>query len=288
MKNVALPPDQFEQFKLWLRGQEGIKWRDISSACLIPSWGETICNEDFMIGDLSCAQYGYKVIQEHNPGLSLKWRKEEMYLLDYRPPWYFEGLYTGPVWHLDIIGAYSQFYRHLYWHSEWPYKRQKYPLWGIAEHFSQQPQTPKFKIARNSIVGIARSTRNKWVQGANIWYTNKVNKYLSPTLWGQLQGILSQIAGMMLEYGAIWINTDGYAFKDEFGFLMGKEFLDSEGIAYRENFGIGTINGIASMNVPGVKVTKDNNPSKPINRVEPAGEINHLLNYQSNRRNNNE
>lgn len=285
MKNIPLPPEQFAEFKLWLRGQDRIKWRDISSACLIPSWGETVCNQDFMIGNDSCAQYAYKVIQAYNPGLSLKWRKDEMHLLNMRPPWYFEGEYTGEVYHLDIIGAYSQFYRYLFWHSEWPYKRQKFPLYGIAEHFSQMSQTPQFKIARNSVVGIARSTRNKWVQGSNIWYTNKVNKLLSPTLWGQLQGILNQIASQMIEFGAIWINTDGYCFRDNFGFLSAKEYLESEGIAYRANQGEGNINGIASMDVPGVKVTGENNPSKPMNRVEPAGDINHLLHYQTNRRN---
>ncbi len=284
MKNVVMSHSDFLSFKEYLRKTE-ITWRDLSTAAMIPAWGECICDATFMIGEQSCAQYAYTVIQSLYPSLSLRWRQEELPLLDAKTPFYFEGLYRGNVWHIDIVGAYSQFYRYLYWHSEWPFKRQKFPLWDLAEFWAAGPQDANHKIARNSVVGIARSTKNKWVKGNNVWYTGKVNKLLSPTLWAQLQGILQQIAGVMLELGAIWINTDGYCFKSEWDYQAALEWFERERINVRGNVGYGEINGIASMNVPGVKITGENNPTGPISRVGPPPEINFIQHWQNNREN---
>ena len=91
MKNVTMSHTKFIEFKEWLRKND-ITWRDLSTAALIPSWGECVCDDSFMIGGDSCAQYAYKRIQEFYPGLSLKWRKDELTLLDAKTPFYFAGL----------------------------------------------------------------------------------------------------------------------------------------------------------------------------------------------------
>ena len=286
MKNVPMPHAEFIEFKEWLR-QRDITWRDLSTAALVPAWNECVCDNQFMIGSDSCAQYAYKTIQSIYPGLSLKWRKEELQLLDAKTPFYFEGLYRGNVYHIDIVGAYSQFYRYLFWHSEWPFKRQRHSLYPLAEFWANGPQDANHKIARNSVIGVARSTRNKWVKGNSVWYTAKVNKLLSPTLWAQLQGILQQIASVMLEFGAIWINTDGYIFRHEWDYQTALEWFEREKINVRCSIGEGEINGIASMNVPGVKVTGENNPTGPINRIGQPPETNFLLNWNINRENHN-
>lgn len=286
MKNVTMSHSEFVKFKEYLRKTD-ITWRDLSTSVMVPAWGECICDNDYMIGDFSCAQYAHILLQKEFPGLSLRWRQTELELLGAKTPFFFDGEYTGPVYHIDIVGAYSQFYRFLYFHSEWPYKRQKHSLFGIASHFAGKTE-PQYKIARNSIVGIARSQQNKWVKGSSVWYTKKVNKFLSPTLWAQLQGILTQIAYQMIDFGAIWVNTDGYCFRDRFGYDTALDYFDHNDIKVRGTTGEGVINGIASMNVPGVKVTGENNPTKPMVRLDPLSEVNHLAELAKNKRRNRE
>ena len=85
----------------------------------------------------------------------------------------------------------------------------------------------------------------------------------------------------MLAMGASGINTDGYMFKDEWDYQTALEWFEREKIKVRGSIGEGEVNGIASMNVPGVKVTGENNPTGPINRIGQPPEINFLLNWNN-------
>ena len=210
MKNVPLKKEEFSFFRQWLR-QFPIKWRDMRTNCLVVNWGEAVCLDTYMIGKQTSGEYAYNIMRANYPDLKLKWQKSELELLDVRPPTYFQKLVEGEIAYLDIKSAYWQFYQYLYLHSKLPFKRQQYPLWDISRAFVGHSEI-SWKAARNAIVGITRSTRNKWVQGNEIWYTKKFNRFLSPSLWFQLIGLFNQFARAMLSLGAVWLNVDGYAF----------------------------------------------------------------------------
>lgn len=272
MKNVIMPTGEYASFRQWAYLQSDLVWRDLSSSMMIPAWGECVCDGQFMLGDETPAQHAYGVLQRFYPNLKLKWREDELSLLDARPPLFFEGpIKDSWLYHIDIKGAYSQFYRYLFLHSEWKFKRQKYPLWPIAEYFSQQDTSNQnWKISRNSIIGITRSTRNKWVKGGEVSYTQKVNHYLSPTLWGQLQGLLNQIACRMVELGAVWVNTDGYIFDHAIDYELALAQFAEWGITIHSGYGAGSIYGINSVKIDGVKENKEVIYSRAVVKLSPS------------------
>ena len=282
MRNLIYPTEEYTLRRETLRKTE-VVWRDMSSCCAIPNWGETICDKTYTIGEHTCAEIAYNLLKAHYPTLKLRWRKEELALLDHRPPRMFRFPVVGHIYYIDIRAAYWQFYRFLYLHSDYPYKRQKYPLYSLSTAFEGRTEN-EWKIARNAIVGITRSTKNKWVKGKEVWYTNKHNRFLSPTLWAQLMGLLNQIAREMIDYGACWLNTDGYAFTSEEGYLKAINFFEERGIAIGDKgSGIGRINGLCSVHINGVKNTDNEQSSKPIYHIE-IDEYNHIEHWMNNRK----
>lgn len=268
MKNIPLSPTDYQFLRDWLRTQDDVIWRDLRTSLMIPKWGEAPCNSDFLIGDLTCAQVAYQALTEEYPGLSLRWLSWELDFLDWRPPMFFVGApIRGQIGYIDLKAAYWTFYRYLFLHSKFPFKRQQYPLQNVASLFNGST-TPQWKIARNAVIGITRSTRNKWCQGPNIWFTKKKNKYLSPTLWAQLMGLLNQIAqDMMALPGCAYINTDGYAFTDLRAYHAAISYFTDRDLVISGGIGEGFIDGINSVHIPGVKETKELIPSKPVFRM---------------------
>lgn len=282
MKNVILPTEEYTFCREWLRGQP-IKWRDMSSSMAVPNWGDCITDKTFSIDGRSCAQIAYEILKEYYPGLSLKWRKEELELLALRAPLLYSGPYVGQCFYLDIKSAYWQFYSYLYLHSDYPYKRQRYPLWSLSREFVGR-YSPEWKIARNALTGICRSTHNKWVCQDKVWKTRKVNPYLSPTLWGQLMGLFNQIAFDMQRIGAIWFNTDGFIFSSEEAYTKALNYFEEREIVIGEKgIGIGSISGINCIDIPGVKTTKNRQGSKEVYHLE-ATEIDHYHYWNLNRK----
>jgi hypothetical protein len=249
----------------------------------VPAWGEAICDKALTIGDKTCAQVSYDLLKEHYPHLHLKWRKSELELLGRRPPRLFQGPYVGEMFYLDIKGAYHQFYSNLFLHSDYPYKRQRYPLWPIANEFIGRYE-PVWKIARNAVIGICISTKQRWVYLTNTWETSKINKYLSPTIWAQLQGILNQIAAQMYKFGAIWFNCDGYVFTSQQAYTNALQYFDDIGVTIGDKgSGFGSIKGINSIRVEGVKHTDCWTNSKEVFHLE-AEDINHIYQWTLNRK----
>lgn len=282
MKNVILPTEQYTHVREWLRLQP-IKWRDLSSSAVVANWGEAICDQALTIGDKTCAQVAYDLLTEYYPGLFLKWRKDEWELLDRRPPRLFDGPYVGEMWYCDIKSAYLQFYEYLFLHSKYPYKRQRYPLKPIAEEFKGRKEA-EWKIARNALVGITRSTKARWVYQTKTWETFKVNKYLSPTLWAQLMGLLNQIAAMMYKFGAIWFNCDGYIFTSQQSYNNALKYFQDIGVIIGDKGqGYGYIKGINSVNISGVKKTETEYSSKEVFHLE-AEDVNHIELWNLNRK----
>jgi hypothetical protein len=261
MINVPLNDDSYIYWREWARTQDYLLWRDLGPAAIVPAWDECVCRLEDMVGPYTPGQLAYLTLKAHYPTLQLRWRKEEMGLLKTRPPKLFDP-YQGDIYCLDIVSAYAQLYRCLYLHNDWPFKRPKYPLQGIAEALMSEKKT------RNAIVGIARSTHNKWCQGERVWRSPKKNNYLSPTLWGQLMGLLNQAA--LLMKGAIFVNTDGYAFKTLAEREKGRQRLEDYGLTVRIFEGEGEITGINSLVIPGVKMPKEITISDPVAYFEPS------------------
>jgi hypothetical protein len=282
MKNVILPTKQYTYTREWLRSQP-IKWRDLSSSACVPNWGEAICDKALTIGDKTCAEISYDLLKENYPHLHLKWRKAELELLDRRPPRLFQGPYVGECFYLDVKAAYHTFYQYLFLHSDYPYKRQRYPLMPIAEEFRGR-QEPEWKIARNALVGICRSTKARWVYLDKTWETYKINKYLSPTLWAQLMGILNQIASVMYSFGAIWFNCDGFVFTSLEAYTKALLWFEEREIAIGDKgVGVGSIRGINSINIAGVKNTLSQYNSREVFHLE-GEDIDHLKQWTLNRK----
>lgn len=282
MKNLIYPTKEYTVRREALRKLD-VTWRDMSSSCAVTNWDEAICDEQYCIGELTCSQLAHGMLKRHYPGLHLKWQKSEMALLDHRPPKVFRFPVVGEISYLDIRGAYKQFYQYLYLHSWFPYREQKYPLYELAQEFNNKSDQ-KYKVVRNAIVGITRSTRNKYVCRDKVWYVTKRNKFLSPTLWAQLQGLLNQIACDMIELGAIWINTDGYAFTSVKQYEKAINYFDERGIEVGDKgTGKGFINGLTSVHIPGVKETDNNQRSTAVYHLETS-EIDHLTYWMNNRK----
>lgn len=282
MKNLIYPTEEYTKRREFLRKTE-VKWRDMSTCCAIPNWGEAICDEFYTIHGQTCGEIAYDLLKANFPGVKLRWRKDEMQLLDHRPPKMFRFPVVGRIFYIDIKSAYWQFYRYLYLDSRYPYKSQKHSLYPLSLAFINRSEQ-QWKITRNAIIGITRSTQNKWVKGKEVWYQDKYNRFLSPTLWAQLMGILNQIARQMIDYNAVWLNTDGYAFTSEDDYLKALNFFDERGILIGDKgSGLGKINGLCSVHIDGVKNTTNEQGSAPIYHVE-IDEIDHLTYWMNNRK----
>ena len=263
MKNILLPRPDYQFFRAWLRTTQ-VVWRDVGDSSIVPLWGESVCNESVCVDGRTPGEIAYSELRRVYPILKLQWRKNELDLLKQRPPKLFSGPYRGEVYGLDIKHAYCQIYRKLFLHADWPRKRLKYPLVEVANSLDD------IKEARNAIVGIARSTRNKWVQGEKVWYVNKKNPFLSPVLWGHIMSILSEAAGIALKEGAIHINTDGYAFTSEKQRNIVRDRLEDFGVVTKQFSGYGAILGISALCVPPFKQPLEVNVSKPLLHLEPV------------------
>ena len=133
-------------------------------------------------------------------------------------------------------------------------------------------------------MGITRSTKQRWRFQDKSWETPKVNKYLSPTLWAQLMGLLNQIAAQMYKFGAIWFNCDGYVFTSQQAYTNALQWFQEKDITIGDKgCGQGSIKGINSIRIDGVKHTDCWNNSKEVFHLE-GEEIDHLHYWNLNRK----
>lgn len=262
-KNIPLDNEAYQFFRGWLRTTP-IIWRDVIDSAIVPVWNEAICKEETLDSEnRTPGERAYITLKTHYPKLDLRWRQTELEYLSLRPPKKFEGAFCGELYCLDISACFAQMYHRLFLHADFPAKRLRFPLAQVADHLWQD------KTGRNAVVGIARSTKNKWVQGERVWYVKKQNRFLSPILWAHLMLILSDIAQSMLGFGALFINTDGYAFTDIGQFNQAKQFLADHGLQFRQSIGDGQILGISALSIPGIKEPKELNVSQPTFHLEP-------------------
>ncbi|MCK5014672.1 MAG: hypothetical protein KAS66_12730 [Candidatus Omnitrophica bacterium] len=170
-----------------------------------------------------------EMIREYPELKRVGWLPGHIKLLDQRSPLFYDGPQIGKLIYIDLEAAYSQIYRNLW--LDTPYPRGlggQYPLATIAHRLKD------WKIARNSVIGIARSTTLVAYRGTRRITVKTKNRFLAPGLWATVQSLLHWIACQAIECGAVYVNTDGYIFyldPPEF-WLQFTEWLTGQGIAW--------------------------------------------------------
>lgn len=147
------------------------------------------------------------------------WPGKTVKLLKARSPMHYGGEYSGRMILVDLDAAYCQIYRRLWLDTSFPRGYYgKYPLFNLAHRLHG------WKLARNALIGIARSTTCVGYKGPRRIVLKTKNRYLAPPLWATIQAILHWIADLALRSGAIYVNVDGYIFPDNYvGFA--EEFM---------------------------------------------------------------
>jgi len=157
------------------------------------------------------------------------WRGPMVRLFDKRPPMHYSGPAMGEFTYIDLKSAWWQFYRPLWLDQPWPRGyRGRYPLLEVAD------QLANWKAARNAVVGIARSRYVFGQKGSRQIKMAYTNKFLSPGLWATIMDLAHWVASKALEYGAVYVNVDGYMFPGVQSRQEGyfKDFLEAHSLAY--------------------------------------------------------
>lgn len=134
------------------------------------------------------------------------WAPGHVKQFDWRPPLYCPGPVRGRFVQYDLTSAYWQVYRWLWLNTPYPMGYGTLPLMDIALRLEN------WKQARNALIGVIRSRGAVAYKGPRRIDLKTSNNYLSPGLWATVQSVLHCIAVRAIEFGALYINTDGYIF----------------------------------------------------------------------------
>jgi len=183
------------------------------------------------------------------------WPSKCIKLFNIGAPMLFTGQFEGHGFYIDLKSAYWSFYRQLplnVLHPRgWPSRTLM--LSPVAEILKED------KAARNSVMGIIRSRSVVAYKGKKLIKLSTKNRFLSPPLWATVLDCLHELAYFAKSVGAIYINTDGYIFKDEAGYSAMVELLERQAISYHSKTGFAQIAGWNSYTV-GDKTTKNFEP----------------------------
>lgn len=188
-------------------------------------------------------------------------------LFDKRVPYHF----TGPIsrrelFYVDLEGAYYQIYRCLALDTCYPCGRGLLSLAGVGEALKP------WKQARNSVIGVCRSRSATGIKGGRVHRLSTSNRYLSPSLWATVVGVLQHLAAIAVGTGDCgYINTDGYIFQSEDSFDFFTSLLRAWGIAFHTQRGEGEVTGWGCYEVGGKRAGRRGNRSavgKPFSTLE--------------------
>lgn len=178
------------------------------------------------------------------------WAKKSIALFDWRWPMVYFGSYIGEAVYTDLVGAYHQIYTRLWLDCGFPRGRGTLALRGIGDRLA------KWKLARNSLIGVIRSREGAAYRGGTRYKLQMGNRFLSPHLWATVQGVLNEVAYRANQTGAIYINTDGYIHPSRSKVRDFQEWLSNVGLSYRTLAGDSEIKGWGNYRV-GSRETKN-------------------------------
>lgn len=178
----------------------------------------------------------------------LGWRGKHKSLFSIPMPFFCRG----PVWflgyHIDLTAAYWQIYRNLMLDCRWPRGLGMLELRGVADRLE------KWKLARNALVGITRSTSATAIKNKGRVKVYPDNPFLTPLLWANIQYVLHSLASISRDLGGHYCMTDGYLMEegDARRFMS---LLDVYDIKYTAHYGEIEIKGWQSYRVEGYRTT---------------------------------
>lgn len=173
------------------------------------------------------------------------WPKKSVKLFDFRWPMYFTGKWKGEAVYIDLVGAYWQIYRYLMLDCCFPRGLGQLHLWPVAERLKD------WKPARNSVIGICRSRQSVGFRGGTRYTLKPFNQFLSPHLWATVMGVLNEVAYKAIDYGGIYVNTDGYILPTYSRAVEFGQFLTDFGLEHRAMAGDCVIRGWGNYRVAG-------------------------------------
>lgn len=116
----------------------------------------------------------------------------------------------GDCVYLDLKSAYWSILKIIGWDVEYFPGR-----WlGVKSDVSDFP-FQEFKLARNSLVSVGLVGRANYWTGDKLISIKKSNGMVNMALWSAVQDTLNGIALDMEKAGALYINTDGYIFRND-------------------------------------------------------------------------
>ena len=178
------------------------------------------------------------------------WKGSQIRFSKLTPP-FLSINYAGYGVLVDMVAAYHQIYKYLPLNIRYS-GIPRMPVWldRVAKSLKDE------KVARNSVIGIVRSTKLTHRKGVRTWMSPYRNKYLKPLLWKFVRDVLHGIAHIAKSIGAVHIHTDGYIFTSQ---SQASEFcirMAELGVLVRvEESGACRVRGLGMYSV-GNKITK--------------------------------
>jgi hypothetical protein len=150
------------------------------------------------------------------------WRNDEIRLLSKPVPHFFEKRYKGNGLYIDITACHAHIYSQLCLSEK--------TLRIYQNHLSLMPVAAKLwlhKSARNTVVGLMRSTSYKLYNGHRIVDRYYKNKWLNPHLWSIISDIIMKIASdVMRMWECCTWNNDGGLFVSDNPEQTAQQILD--------------------------------------------------------------
>lgn len=254
--SIYLLPDALEEVRRVL-GREETYYLEGTDSIFVPSLNtryvdQTRCEEwpdiDGVVRSMTAGEIARTELERAFPNTNLRARKSDFKLLDISQPMYYQGQYHGPMYYVDLRGAYASIYRWLTLDVVWPRGMGEMPLAPVAARLWDN------KRARNSLVGTTRNHEQLAIKGRKCWYVHFHNRYFNPALWHTVLTVLHDIAGIALKNGAIYVSTDCYIFKKSRPFVHFCDYLhDALQFDLHVYTGDGHIWGWGSYELPGRK-----------------------------------
>lgn len=245
-----------------------IKWEDHLFWLGESSWWDDCCGRQ--ICDSSTWPYTEtSIISKYLKSCKLAAGEIKPYIKNFsmltrEPPVYIAEDIEGYLWYLDLVAAYWQIYTRTTLDVMYA---GEIPTRGTVE-FLDKETLKSYKLLRNCLVGRVIKTRKLGLDHGTLFWEWEDKNNLYPDLWGLIQDVLHFISHVMIENaGCVYVNTDGYIFKNKKDLEKGIKILNEFGLEWKIKVeGEGKIHGINNFSIGNFE-TADKNYLK-IKKIE--------------------
>lgn len=139
--------------------------------------------------------------------------------------------------YIDIKSCYCQMYKRLWLDTMYPSLSGTMPLRPIAEFFGKYGQYDANKLfakkARNAITGLLYSSRVMFYNGTRYFSKRVFGNLFNPLVWYTINLALHELANRAIDYGAIYVATDGFIFPEKTNYNKFINLLDWLDLEFR-------------------------------------------------------